>query len=128
MHQSDVCSQSHYSFVTTCKGCVHMKNIWYHHIEEMGFVDFEKQGSSNGNSNLTSKLAFESNQTYYQWARDILNNAMFQFPIDKIIWEYHSEGFTRRRISEIVGIHHTRITRKIHKIEKQVSKSSTIYA
>ena len=66
-------------------------------------------------------------RSYYLWAAQKLNESRFRSETDKLIWEMHAEGYSRRAIAPRIGLEHSWITRKIHKIEMYLKCASTSF-
>lgn len=110
-----------------CAACAQLKREWYQRLEDLGFEDAEKAlGSAQANYNYPPEDAgsvFQNSRgSYYRWAREKLSSSEFKSHTDKIIWEYHSEGMSRREIAPRIGLEQSWITRKLHKIEKYLKE------
>lgn len=119
------CSLSHKIFKITCKGCNHIKNIWYNFAKASGFEDIEEKCKYlDPWHDIKRKKDFQNEETfqavidYYSWCNKASQSFEFKNAKDEVIWRCHAEGMTRRRISQVVGLEHSWITRKIHKIER----------
>jgi len=128
-----VCSMDHKILKETCKGCLHIRNIWYKYIDDTGFIDIERASpnSSNSIAKLLSLNAFKSEDTYnnklsyYVWAKQSLNLGKFKSQKDKTIWEYHADGFSTRQIEKQLGISQSWIVRKIQNIKSYIASNNT---
>lgn len=106
-----------------------MREQWYSHLTEDGFTDIEDtttQGEPYIPTDLRTSLQFEAKFSYYQWAREKLNQGRFDSTKDRLIWQYHAEGVSRREMSPRVGLEQSWITRKIHKIENYLKTQAEI--
>lgn len=121
------CLKGHLIFKERCPFCRALKREWDQFLESSGFVDIEKdQRNLDGKcsaqvalmDNYREKTLFDSRMNYYQWAREKLNTGKFKSESDKLIWECHAEGMPRRKIAPRIGLEHSWVTRKIHRIEK----------
>lgn len=124
-----MCSTFHQSFVTKCKGCNHIKNIWYGFLKDTGFEDIEKPNTKTLDPvyQLAKKIdfqeanVFEVASSYYTWAE---SQTDFRSEKDKILWEYHAQGYTGRKIAKTVGNHHSCVARRIKRIESYLTKKT----
>ena len=105
-----------------------MRKGWYQHLERTGFQDIEKNDELRTGSwsheirqDLQTYHTFQARQSYYQWAQEKAQTARFSSTTDRLIWEYHSEGLSRRQIAPRVGLEGSWITRKIHKIKEYLT-------
>lgn len=104
-----------------------MKREWYQHLKDIGFNDIEK-GMMLVDHKTIDDLAyrkdfhtqnqFEAKQSYYSWAEQMLHLGSFKSLRDQMIWEYHSDGLSRRKISERVGLDDRWCSRKILRIRE----------
>lgn len=120
------CQRGHHVFQEKCRDCVLLKKEWYLTLERYGFEDLEKDERNLDSKctsqvaimvNFTEKALFNSRFSYYQWAREKLDQGTFRSETDRIIWENHSEGLPRRDIAPRVGLEHSWVTRRIKNIE-----------
>jgi hypothetical protein len=127
------CQKGHTILKNTCKSCREIKARWDNQLESSGFVDIE-DGEFFTDHRSAQDLAqrrdfqtqdvFAATCSYYAWARSKLSEGYFTSYRDQRIWELHSEGLSRRKISPIVGLEGSWITRKIHKIEEYLQTGS----
>ena len=76
---------------------------WYKKLKESGFKDIEH---ADGSLNVTNPRSFhfkdedlrQSVQDYYCMAYHFLNAYKFISELDKVMWEYHTEGLSIRNI------------------------------
>lgn len=123
------CAKGHTIFKTSCRACQSLKKDWDAYLKYSGFEDIEKGLMLVDHKNVLdlatkkdwqTKVQFEAKYNYYEWCRQKLNDGNFRetFPYkDQKIWEYHSEGWSRREISVEVGYENSYISRKIDRIE-----------
>lgn len=85
-----------------------LKDFWYKRLEDDGFVDIEH---NDGSINSSSPARSTRNQTpdlrqviqdYYSMSYHFLNEYKFSNELEKIMWEYHTEGLSVRAISKIL--------------------------
>lgn len=95
-----------------------LRDQWYKKLEKAGFEDIEdvktdmlKSWSSkftrvDKDTHRTraqnSLVERKAKQRYYQLATYFLNDYAFESNLDKIIWEYHTEGISVRDISRLL--------------------------
>lgn len=85
-----------------------LKARWYAKLAAEGFNDIEtaagdlKQGSNRIAVREKSPIVLQAKAEYYQMAYGFLNSYRFDSHIDRIIWEYHSNGLSARSISKIL--------------------------
>lgn len=116
-----------------CPSCKALRQEWYQTLTEEGFFDIEKQdrlrttnASHEIRKDLQTTMQFDARCSYYQWARNKLNEGRFDSTKDRLIWQYHSEGVSRREMSPKVGLEQSWVTRKIHKIESYLKMQAEI--
>lgn len=114
-----MCSQGHLIFNEKCRACRDLRREWYGYLNRTGFVDVEKQTFSVGprSSEFLEVNTYNAKLHYYSWAQSMLHYGQFRSTQDRIIWEHHSEGLSRRQIAPRVGLEQSWVTRKIQKIE-----------
>lgn len=71
-----------------------------------------------------TQTQFDAKIRYYTWAEQMLHLGSFRSMRDQVIWEYHSDGMSRRKISERVGLEHSWCSRKIVEIRAYLTTSS----
>lgn len=80
-----------------------LKDLWYEKLRKTGWKDIEqdednlKRWETSSNKHRRPGL-WESTEAYYQMATNFLNDYTFSDNVEKIIWEYHSEGISIRDI------------------------------
>ena len=87
---------------------IKLRNKWYTKLTNSGFHDLEwhDPATSQGqNSPFLSqklpKLAYTdylSIYNYYNYARSFLRHGKFKTAVHRLVWRYHSQGFTYREI------------------------------
>ena len=82
-----------------------LKKEWYKKLKDSGFTDIEYEGghikapvfrSSRAKTLTLAKI--EAIQAYYLMATHFLNDHNFATETDRIVWLYHSEGLSIRKI------------------------------
>lgn len=82
-----------------------LRAIWYKKLEKDGFTDIEqldgnlKQWSTRF-VGKHSQVTREAKQAYYSMASRFLSEYTFESSLDRIIWEYHSNGMSVRDIAD----------------------------
>jgi hypothetical protein len=88
-----------------------LQRDWYKKLKRDGFQDIEQPDgnlkvwsqSLNNDRHLgrhTSRR--QAHAEYYYYANQWLNEGKFDLRLDKIIWEYHSNGISMRGISKLL--------------------------
>lgn len=83
-----------------------LKEVWYKKLKDSGFIDAEINDygdlaypSSRFTKTLIGRLGFYAREEYYNMANKFLNTHKFNSPLEKIIWEYWSNGLSVRNIA-----------------------------
>ena len=109
---------------------------WYKKAADSGFKDiedknnylitFEKAKFTKRNYNglnfgdwLNMKMLHSE---YYNMARRFLYTHVFADPIEKAIWEAHSEGLGCRKISALTGIHYRKVWKIVRNLISCIKK------
>lgn len=85
-----------------------VRDVWYKRLKDEGFVDIEhSDGSINsgvprGISGQDPELR-ELTEEYYNMATQFLNDHEFESELDKVIWEYHTNGLSPRNIAKVLN-------------------------
>lgn len=117
----------------TCKSCRELKAHWDKELEALGCPEIENGRHLTDHksacdlaqrTNFQTHDTYQANVSYYQWARDKLNQGLFTSYRDRLIWENHTEGLSRRKISKVVGLEQSWVTRKLQKIENYLLTNS----
>lgn len=121
--QPDSCDKGHIVFKEACKACGALQKTWYSFLARSGFEDQERgvylvQDNLNNLVDMQHSTTFNAKRDYYQWAQECLTCSSFDSMIDRLIWQYHSEGYSQREISPIVELSQPWINRKIQRLEK----------
>lgn len=96
------------------------KKYWYAKLRASGFDDVElsdttlKLGSEQFRR-PRSLNSWQAKATYYQMASNFLNDYKFKTRLERIIWQYHSEGISVRDIAD---------TLKKAKVHKKMGKDA----
>lgn len=80
-----------------------LRDKWYARIKTKGFNDIEQTKDGQLSYGLGKNFRLKQNsltEEYYYLARQFLNDYQFEDEIQKVIWEYHSEGLSTRDIAE----------------------------
>ncbi len=89
-----------------------LQEIWRKRLAKSGFVDIERPNDETGMLRTTTtsgstiplrRLNWELQAQYYQYATSFLNDYEFDSNLERIIWEYHSNGISTRNISKILN-------------------------
>ena len=137
---STTCKKGHLILKESCRECQALRKEWYSYLKAEGFEDAEDpkhnwrfsvpyiitDDSPNNVAQHPDRKLFER-RSYYLWASQKLNDGRFQCETDKLIWEMHSEGASRREIAPRVGYEQSWITRKIQKIEMYLKCASSSF-
>lgn len=80
-----------------------LKAKWYKKLADGGFVDIERDEHSFKNGNnynmlTTPAIQWVAKEEYYRMATHFLNEHNFDSELDKVIWEYHTNGISMRNI------------------------------
>lgn len=84
-----------------------LKAKWYKKLEKSGFEDIE---SDENNLKVWSSIfarknspeVWQARAEYYQMATNFLEDYKFSNDVEKIVWEYHSNGISMRDISKLL--------------------------
>lgn len=90
-----------------------LKKTWYKKLKEEGFVDIEadedtlKSWDSGGyhRSRVSTEQTLwmqQNAEAYYGLASSFLHEFKFETELDKVIWEYHSNGISVRNITKLL--------------------------
>ncbi len=110
-----------------------MKKHWYSQLKREGFEDIEKGMRIIDHKTIDdlayrkdfqTKNQFEAKLSYFSWASQMAEQGQFQNMTDQLIWEYHSEGLSRRKISKYVDLEHSWCSRKITQIREYLMMST----
>lgn len=82
-----------------------LKKIWYARLKAEGFVDIESTKGIIKNPfteridrNGYSSIYRFAKAEYYRLAERFLNEYEFKTPLDKVMWEYHTNAISYRNI------------------------------
>ena len=84
-----------------------LQQEWYTKLKTSGFADIEHaDGSINSSKPYLMRAAHQvyqdSVQEYYYLCYHFLNEHTFKSELEKVIWEYHTEGISNRQIATIL--------------------------
>lgn len=126
-HNESFCDQGHSILKESCKACELLKKDWYSYLTRSGFEDIEKglrlarpTEQLNLRMDFSNQTTFEAKRNYYAWAQECLTLCSFDSMIDRMIWQYHSEGYSSREIGPIVGYERSWIPKKLKVIESKL--------
>ena len=137
-----MCQKGHTILNPSCKSCLQLKREWNKHLEATGFDDIESKSSGISVHISACFLEppedhgsfFDNRETNYRlWVERKADNSRFRSETDRLIWECHSEGLSRREIAPRVGLNDRWVGRKLEVIEgylkdKIFTTSSASYA
>lgn len=132
MQNNQSCQKGHSILKESCPHCKALRKEWYKCLKNEGFEDLESEGGLIEEANLRrgrcsdfdTRDQFDNRFSYYQWARDRLDDGRFDSTKSQLIWEMHSEGMSRREIAPRVGYENSWISRKLRKIETYLKARS----
>lgn len=84
--------------------------IWYQKLKEDGFKDIEDTSMEgrpllcwhNFKFKNIPNIKIESSKIYYEKAKTLLMNHIFENETEKTIWSLHSEGLSKRQIEKVI--------------------------
>lgn len=84
-----------------------LQEAWYSKLKESGFKDIEYADGSLKSYVPTSFTARDPlmqsvTEEYYRMCYHFLNEYKFESELEKVIWEYHSNGLSARNIYKIL--------------------------
>ena len=91
-----------------------LKEIWYQKLADTGFEDAEDTSQSDHplknwhsynftkNSNKNKYEKMDEKRQYYLQATTLIETYSFENPTHKIIWQYHCDGFSKRKIERLI--------------------------
>lgn len=99
-----------------------LQDEWYGRLRKAGFKDIEDTSRPSrklidwhkDRFSSVSEIERQAIEYYYDNAKDLINTYIFINETQKIIWELHCEGMSKRKIE--VAICHLEITYKREKI------------
>lgn len=88
-----------------------LKKEWYDKLKSEGFNDIEVDETrlktwSYSMSRVAYKykdMMFNSKTDYYRLSEHFLNEFKFESELDKVVWEYHTNGVSRKNIVKILN-------------------------
>ena len=85
------------------------KRYWYRKLARSGFHDIEREGPKYKVEAHTARFnteavarSWHAKTEYYSMAGQFLNNYKFASRLEKIIWEYHTNGISARNIAKLL--------------------------
>lgn len=87
-----------------------LKKKWYAKLEKSGFEDAERpefdryalKSSSDKFNTADTVRDYYAKTEYYSMARKFLHDYKFSSNLEKVIWEYHTEGISVRNIAKLL--------------------------
>jgi hypothetical protein len=88
-----------------------LKDKWYKKLKDEGFNDIEQDEDNlkewsrsvfGRKHNSTWQGGWQARFEYYQLATRFLNEYKFETPLQKIVWEYHSNGLSDRETAKVL--------------------------
>ena len=105
-----MCKEQHRIFKEACDSCQALRSEWLEYVKAAGFIDIENQAGDiiDHATNIQSyhfktEVQAKAKESYYSWARAKLQEGAFQSQKERIVWEYHAEGWSRRSIAKAIG-------------------------
>lgn len=98
----------HISLHANCPHCLKIQQEYYQKLQQSGYIDIEDTSHPHRpllcwHSLKWKKLSQRSKEqieTYYQKARDLLHSYPFSNPVQRKIWELHSDGLSKKKIEK----------------------------
>jgi len=94
--------------VSDSKEYQRLKKIWYAKLAATGFEDIEpnentlKKWSYSFNRHYDTADLIQAKADYYYEAGHFLNSHKFETEVERVIWEYHTNGLSIRNIIKIL--------------------------
>lgn len=107
------------------------RDIWYAKLKTEGFVDIEHLDGSL-NIGIPRSIMYQDpdlrhlTEAYYCMAYHFLNNYEFDNELEKVMWEYHTNGLGVRNIAkalkkaEIISTNRNKVWKIIKKLEDKM--------
>ena len=109
---------------------IELRKYWYDKLKKNGFKDIEtihgtiKDWPAARLRRDYTPERFKEKQTYYQIASQVTWEYCFESPLEKQIWELHSDGYSLRDISKKIRTDQNKMNKD--KIKKIIGKISQI--
>lgn len=102
-----------------------LQKLWYKKAAQSGYVDIEQDEDNlkiwDGHR-IKAKYTpdtFQAKEEYYRMAGNFLNDHVFQDKMDKLIWEFHTEGHSAPEIVKMFKKKKVTISlSRVHKLIK----------
>jgi len=84
-----------------------IRDVWYKKLKDSGFEDIEQPGGSI-NIGAPRSIHFQEEdlrqitQDYYCMAYHFLNSYEFDSELERVIWDYHTNGLSNRAIGKLL--------------------------
>lgn len=110
-----------------------LRTVWYKKLAKAGFEDVEydetriKDGSSKFRRSVAI-LNWESKNEYYYLAAQFLNDYKFESHLERIVWEYHSNGLSKMDIvntinkTKTVHMYRTKVYRILKRLIEEMKR------
>lgn len=84
-----------------------VQDYWYAKLKDEGFDDIEYQGGSIKSAAPRSigsmdPILREATQEYYYMAHHFLNSYKFESEMERVLWDYHTNGISVRNIARLL--------------------------
>lgn len=86
-----------------------LKDLWYQKLKETGFKDIENENGVIEDDGIPRSVNFQDEmqrqivQDYYSMATCFLNAYKFESELEKVMWEYHTNGLPIRDIVKLIN-------------------------
>lgn len=112
-----------------------LQSEWYNKLKDSGFKDIEQE---DGNLKIWNSSFFQrryppdvfiAKASYYRMAEHFLNAYAFSAPIDKLVWELHSNGISYRGIireasKKGIKLYKGKVAAIINRLSKEMIENS----
>lgn len=102
-----------------------LQREWYDKLQDEGFTDIEstewklKRYDSHYFSQLeTGKI--QTTQEYYSRCEKFLKRRRWKYKSDRVIWKYHSQGWTEQRIGDKLGVHKSTVSKILKRLREEM--------
>lgn len=87
------------------------QEIWYAKLKAEGFKDLESAYDQDGllknrfkkDQHDLPAVVKDAIESYYRMAYHFLNEYKFETQLDRVIWGYHADGISVRKITKLLG-------------------------
>lgn len=110
-----------------------IKDVWYDKLKKSGFKDIEHSDESMNSgrprvfrgASAKAPVELQAIQDYYCMSYYFLNEYPFDSELDKVMWEYHSNGIAIRGIVKLINATQVEKTNRI-RVWKTIQKLENI--